>query len=134
MADVQTRTVADKASLSDLRRTLRQDLAAAGVAEPVTFDCLVAVTEMWAHSAARAADPAPSVRWDITPSEARFYIQGCGTKESCMASHPSRAMPSVALPADGLEDLAMTLVSGLMDRVEVVETSSGRTIHLTKSL
>lgn len=134
MADVQTKTVADKASLSDLRRILRQDLAAAGVADPVTFDCLVAITEMWSRSAARAADPAPSVRWDITSSEARFYIQGCGTKESCMASHPSRSVPSLALATDTLEELSMALVAGLMDGVEVVETPSGRTIRLTKSL
>ena len=134
MADVQTRTVADKASLSDLRRTLRQDLAAAGVAETVTFDCLIAITEMWTRSASRPADPPPSVRWDITPAEACFYIHGCGTKESCMASHPSRTMPSLDLPADTLDELSMTMVSGLMDRVEVLETSSGRTIRLTKSL
>lgn len=134
MANVQTRTVADKASLSDLRRTLRQDLAAAGVADPVTFDCLVAVTEMWTRSAVRPADPAPCVRWDITSSEALFYIEGCATKEACMASHPSRAMGSLDLPPDDLDDLSMTLVAGLMDGVEVLDTASGRTIRLTKSL
>lgn len=134
MVDVQTRTVADKASLSDLRRLLRQDLAAAGVSDPITFDCLVAVTEMWARSTGRPADPAPCVHWDISSSEACFSIEGCATKESCMASHPSRPMPLLDLTPDTLEELSMALVTGLMDRVEVSETSSGRTIRLTKLL
>ncbi|MFP5353180.1 MAG: ATP-binding protein [Actinomycetota bacterium] len=126
--------MADKASLSDLRRTLRQDLAAAGVADPVTFDCLVAVTEMWTRSAGRAADPAPSVHWDITSSEACFSIEGCTTKSSCMACHPSRPRSALEMPSETLEDLSMALVTGLMDRVEVSETTSGRTIRLTKLL
>ena len=134
MAAVQTRTVADKASLSDLRRSLRHDLAAAGAPDPIAFDCLVAVTELWSRSAAQPLEPAPSVRWDITPSEARFYIQRCGTKESCKASHPSRAMPSIDLSQGALDDLALTLVTGLMDRVDVVDGPAGRIVCLTKSL
>lgn len=38
------------------------------------------------------------------------------------------------MPSETLEDLSMALVTGLMDRVEVSETTSGRTIRLTKLL
>lgn len=132
MSLVQTRMVADKASLSDLRRSLRHDLAAAGASDPVAFDCLIAVSEMWSRSADQPLEP-PAVRWDITASEARFYIEGCGTKETCMASHPSRAMP-LDLSAGALDDLSISLVTALMDKVDVVDGPSGRTFCLTKSL
>lgn len=135
MAHVQTRTVADKASLSDLRRSLRHELAAAGVPDPITFDCLVAVTEMWSRSAPLPTDPAPEVRWDITPAEARFYIQGGGSEQACKASHPSRAASApLDVAVATLDEASIALVTGLMDGVRVTDGPSGRTVCLTKSL
>ena len=113
---------------------MRHDLAAAGASDPIAFDCLVAVTEMWTRSTAQPLEPAPSVRWDITASEACFYIERCGTKESCKATHPSRAMPAIDLSQVDLDDLSMALVTSLMDRVDVVDGPSGRTFCLRKSL
>lgn len=133
MASVQTRSMADKASLSGIRRSLRHDLAAAGVAEPVAFDCLVAVTEIWSRAARDGtADPGASVTWDITPTEARFYIQAERTRDGCKASHPSRG--SVPRPAASAEELSLTLVTGLMDGVDVTEGAGGRIFCLTKIL
>lgn len=133
MAPVQTRSMADKVSLSGVRRSLRHDLAAAGVAEPVTFDCLVAVTEIWSRAAGDGGvDPGASVTWDITPTEARFYIQAERTRDGCKASHPSRS--SVVRPAASVEELSLSLVTGLMDGVDVTDGAAGRTFCLTKFL
>ncbi len=133
MASVHTRSMADKASLSGIRRSLRHDLAAAGVAEPVAFDCLIAVSEIWTRAADDGSvDPGTSVTWDITPTEARFYIQAERTRDACKASHPSRG--SVSRPAVSLEELSLSLVSGLMDGVDVTDGAAGRTFCLTKFL
>lgn len=96
MGCVHTTSVADKASLSDLRRSLRHDLAAAGVADPVTFDCLVAVGELWSRAGGGiSGQPGPSVTWDISPTELRFQVRSSHTIDGCKASHPSRTGGSI---------------------------------------
>lgn len=132
MASVQTRSVADKASLSGIRRSLRHDLAAAGVAEPVAFDCLVAVSEAWSLAGDGSADPITSVTWDLTPTEARFYIHAECTRDGCKASHPSRGAADPS-PVSS-DELSLSLVAGLMDGVDVAESGPGRTFCLTKFL
>jgi anti-sigma regulatory factor (Ser/Thr protein kinase) len=136
MASVQTRSVADKASLSDLRRSLRHDLAAAGVAEATTFDCLIAVTEACNRATANSssADPGASITWDTTPTEARFCIEGACSRDACRAFHPSRTDHLDLTDTASSDDMSLALINGLMDRVEVVSGARGRIVSLTKLL
>lgn len=138
MGNVQTRPVADKASLSGLRRSIRADLSRAGIDPSDAFDCLVAVTEACTHlllgpRGETSADHA--IAWDIETGCVRFHIhEGC-TRTSSKASHPSGGGPSTF---SGLEvvpdDLPLALMNGLMDEVVVRDGSTGRTTTLTKRL
>jgi anti-sigma regulatory factor (Ser/Thr protein kinase) len=131
---VQTHSVADKASLSGLRRSIRSDLARAGVDPALTFDCLVAVTEACTQIllGSDGSDEA-AITWSIEESAATFSIhQTCG-RERCRASHPagrSRPGPATAEILDG--DLPLALMRQLMDRVSVEEGPGGRRTTLTK--
>lgn len=135
---VQTRSVADKASLSDLRRSIRSDLARAGVDPSCTFDCLVAVTEACTQVLLQNKPEAvegPAITWEIEAERVRFHIYERCTPTSSKASHPSGGGRSTFRGAEVVpSDLAVTLMSGLMDNVVVRDGSGGRTTTLTKQL
>ena len=137
MGDVQTRSVADKASLSDLRRSIRADLTRAGVDPSSAFDCLVAVTEACTQVLLQQATEidGPAITWEIDPGCIRFQIHERFTRTSSKASHPSgggrSTFPGLEVVPD---DLPLALMSGLMDEVVVRDGSGGRITTLTKQL
>lgn len=128
--------MADKASLSGLRRSIRADLSRAGVDAACAFDCLVAVTEACTQVLLGTEVPdAPAITWEIEPGCIRFHIHERCTRTSSKASHPSGGGRSTF---SGLElvpdDLPFALMNGLMDEVVVRDGSGGRTTTLTKQL
>lgn len=136
MVLVQTRTVADKASLSGLRRAIRGDLSRAGVEPAAVFDCLVAVTEAWNHVLEDAASDhaAPALAWSVESGSVRFQVQESCTRASARASHPSgRGRPAGPLQTVA-DDLPLALMRTVMDEVDVEDGPAGRMISLTKHL
>ena len=130
--------MADKASLSGLRRSIRADLSRAGVDASCAFDCLVAVTEACTQVLLHhpgEADDAAAITWQIDSGCVRFQILERSTRTSAKASHPSGGGRSTFA---GLEvipnDLPLALVNGLMDEVIVRDGSGGRITTLTKQL
>lgn len=136
--DVHTSSVADKASLSGLRRSIRADLSLAGVDPSCAFDCLVAVTE--ACTQVLLARPweggeGPTITWEIEPGCVRFHIHERFTRTSSKASHPSGGGRSTFVGAEVVPDgLPYALINGLMDEVVVRDGSGGRITSLTKQL
>ena len=138
MVDVQTRSVADKASLSGLRRSIRADLSRAGVDPCCAFDCLVAVTEactqVLLQGSAENLD-GPAITWEIDSGCIRFQIHERVTRTSSKASHPSgggrATFPGLELVPD---EPPLALMNGLMDEIVVRDGSGGRITTLTKQL
>ena len=136
---MQTRSVADKASLSGLRRSIRADLSEAGVDPSTAFDCLVAVTEACTQAliACDGEGDEPAVTWGFEPGAVRFDVRehAC-TRAVSKATHPS-GRPSAGI-LEGAEllgpDLPLALMRSLMDVVEVSQGPSGRIVSLTKLL
>lgn len=135
MAYVQTRSVADKASLSDLRRRIRADLARAGVDPALTFDCLVAVTEACTQALLAGVElgDGPAVTWELDATTIRFEVLQSSSLRRSKASHPS-AGPRFAIRDVVDEALPLALMENLMDRVTVQDGPGGRIITLTKQL
>lgn len=137
MGGVQPTSVADKASLSDLRRSIRADLAAVGAHPSVTFDCLVAVTEACAAAllgCVEGSEP-PDISWDIRPERACFRVSQRCARWRSKASHPSRAAVGTADLLDVVDEtLPMSLIERLVDGVRVQDGPSGRIVTLTKLL
>lgn len=130
--------LADKASLSGVRRAIRSDLNRAGVDPSLSFDCLVAVTEACTNALMHGhddEDPFPEIEWEIDGDAARFFVLDYSTQQWSRTSHPSW---------DGLEDLDETedrvggfgldLMRGLMDEVEIRIGPDGTTVCLVKKL
>lgn len=137
MGGVQPTSVADKASLSDLRRSIRADLAAMGADPAIAFDCLVAVTEACAAALLGCDDGSepPDISWEIEPGRACFRVtQRCARSRS-QASHPSRASVPEGDPLEVVDDSGpIVLIRGLMDTVRVQDGPSARIVTLTKLL
>ena len=134
---MQPTPVADKASLSDLRRSIRADLAGRGVDPSVAFDCLVAVTEACAAALVGCEDgpEVPDVSWVLEPGCICFRVCHTCTRRRSKASHPSRAAAGDTDLRDVVdENLPRTLIEGLMDDVRVQDGPSGRIVTLTKLL
>ena len=134
---MQPTPVADKASLSDLRRRIRADLAGGGVDPSITFDCLVAVTEACTAALAGCLDDAgpPDISWEIHPRCICFRVCHTCTTWRSKASHPSRAAMGDGDTRDVVdENLPATLIGRLMDEVRVQDGPSGRIVTLTKHL
>lgn len=136
---MQTHSVADKASLSGLRRSIRAVLADAGVDPSAAFDCLVAVTEACTQALIHCKDEGdePAVSWRLDPGSIRFDVREAAcTRAVSKATHPSGRYPRATGAVDELlgPDLPLALMRSLMDEVEVCEGPSGRIVSLTKLL
>jgi hypothetical protein len=132
---VQTRSVADKASLSGLRRSIRADLAHAGVDPSLAFDCLVAVTEACTQALTHchAVDEEPAVSWTLDSRCVRFDVsEPACTRAVSKATHPSGGPGAMDDPLG--PDLPLAMMRSLMDEVEVSQGPSGRIVSLTKLL
>lgn len=139
---MRSRAVADRASLSGIRRRIRAELAQAGADPSSSFDCLVAVTQACTNALFHGGNPSgddhpPEIRWEIGDEEACFYVEESLTREwRAMAAHPSRVSLEVMegeleRRAEGFE---LDLMRGLMDEVEIDVSPSVTTVRLLKRL
>ncbi|MDQ4059007.1 MAG: ATP-binding protein [Actinomycetota bacterium] len=133
---VNKRPLADKASLSSIRKAIRADLAKAEADPSLAFDCLVAVTEACTnallHGHHRTDDPPPEILWEVDGAAARFYIQDYSTQQWSKTSHPSR--DAVADLEERIGGYGLDLMRGLMDEVDIQMGPEGTTVCLVKSL
>jgi serine/threonine-protein kinase RsbW len=126
--------VSDKASLSEIRHSIRGDLSRFGASEQCAFDCVVAVTEACTNAlefgTSQDEDPwPPMVWWEIHPEVATFQVEDHSARRWAMASHPSKGEDLLRDRGRGFQ-----VMRGLMDEVEVVSVDTGTTVRLTKRL
>lgn len=126
--------MADKASLSGLRRSIRADLCRAGVDPSLTFDCLVAITEACTQVLLKGRQDGdePAVTWQIDRSHVCFEVRETCSRAASKASHPSGRSATVAGTDAVGENLPLAVMKSLMDDVRVLDGPRGRTISLTK--
>jgi len=133
---VNKRPLADKASLSSIRKAIRADLSKAKVDPSLAFDCLVAITEACTnallHGHRVADDPTPEILWEVDGAAARFYIQDYSTQQWSKTSHPSR--DAEAELEERIGGYGLDLMRGLMDEVDIQMGPEGTTVCLVKSL
>jgi anti-sigma regulatory factor (Ser/Thr protein kinase) len=127
-------TVDDKASLSEIRHSIRADLERVGASQQAAFDCVVAVTEACTNALEYGTSPAegiavPTIEWEVGPGRATFQIEDHSARRWSMASHPSKGEDLMRDRGRGFQ-----VMQGLMDEVEVVSLDSGTTVRLQKEL
>lgn len=126
--------VTDKASLFDIRHSMRGDLGRAGASEQISFDCVVAVTEACTNALEYGMSDeegarAPELRWEIDPSIATFHVQDHSSRRWSMATHPSKGEDLLRDRGRGFE-----MMRGLMDEVDVQSLDGGTVVRLRKRL
>ena len=112
---MQTHSVADKASLSGLRRSIRADLAHAGVDPSAAFDCLVAVTEACTQALVHCDGEGdePAVSWTLHPGSVRFDVRETAcTRAVSKATHPSGRSPLAPTAVEDEGHLHVDLILG----------------------
>jgi anti-sigma regulatory factor (Ser/Thr protein kinase) len=132
---VNKRPLADKASLSAIRKAIRADLSKAKADPSLAFDCLVAITEACTNALLHGHsvdDPAPEILWEVDGAAARFYIQDYSTQQWSKTSHPSR--DAEAELEQRIGGYGLDLMRGLMDEVDIQMGPEGTTVCLVKSL
>ena len=121
-------TLADKSSLSGIRKQIRSELNSIGAPSGPAFDCLVAVTEACTNALLHGVDangsPAPEISWSIDESCARFLIKDFSNKEGAERRDPESE------PRDG--GFGLPMMRKLMDTVDVHFSPSGTTVALEK--
>ena len=127
---VQVQALADKSSLSGIRRAIRVQLQDAEASPSQSFDCLVAVTEACTNALlhGRGAGDArdPEVEWEITHACARFLIRDFAPHERAK----SKTTPKDKEKRDGGYGLKM--MRQLMDEVDIKFSPTGTTVALVK--
>lgn len=130
---MNTHPVADKASLSGIRKLIRSDLNRAGIDPSLGFDCLIAITEACANALLHASvgrESPPRIAWDIGPDNARFYVQDFATRPwNSKTMHPSRTESDAEAQYGGF---GIDLMRGLMDEVDIDVGPNGTTVSLVK--
>jgi anti-sigma regulatory factor (Ser/Thr protein kinase) len=130
---VKKHPLADKASLSGVRKKIRSDLSRVGADASHAFDCLVAVTEACTNALVhgqRADDPSPEILWEVDHDAARFYIQDYSNQQWSKTSHPSRE--TQAELEERIGGFGLDLMRGLMDEVDIQIGPDGTTVCLVK--
>jgi anti-sigma regulatory factor (Ser/Thr protein kinase) len=131
MVVVRAQPLGDKASLSQVRRQIRADLARRDIDQSDLFDCLVAVTEACTRALVQADAPvSPTVAWEITDSLARFYVRDFTGKEWSRVSHPSRRDDE----SEEASNYGLDIIRSLMDEVDVAVGPDGTVVSLVKRL
>lgn len=132
---MQTHVLVDKASLSKIRKLVKADLVKVGARPSVVFDCLVAVTEACAQAlhgrSDRAGEPS-KISWVIERQHAEFCLEDFSKRTPPDADHPKRRIHEVIEKETGLSGLADDVIQGVMDRVEVEESPTSRSLKMTK--
>lgn len=130
---MDTHPVADKASLSGIRKLIRSELNRAGIDPSLGFDCLVAITEACTNALVHGSfdqESPPRIAWDIDPDGARFYVQDFAARPwNSRTMHPSRTAPDAEAHYGGF---GVDLMRGLMDEVDIDVGPDGTTVSLLK--
>ena len=134
---MQAHLLVDKASLSKIRRLVRADLVKMGAPPSVVSDCLLAVTEACTSALHgrndRAGEPS-KITWVIERDRAEFCVEDFSKLTAPSKPHPKRRIHEVIEEETGLRDLGQDVIQGLMDEVDVAETSVSRSVKMTKLL
>ena len=126
---VQVQALADKSSLSGIRKIIRSELKDAEAPASESFDCLVAVTEACTnalvHGRGESEAPDPEIGWEIDSACARFYIRDFAPQQT-----PSTKPAAKGEERDGGYGLKM--MRQLMDEVDIRFSPEGTTVMLVK--
>ncbi|HEX2240477.1 MAG TPA: ATP-binding protein [Actinomycetota bacterium] len=133
---LQRHQIGDKASLSTIRRSIRSELANAGIDPAQVFDCLIAVTEACTNALVHGRDcdgeePAPEIVWDIRDSSATFWVRDFSSARRSRAVHPAAGDSRVA-SEDSLQGMGIALMDDLMDHLEIRRGPAGTVVTLRK--
>jgi serine/threonine-protein kinase RsbW len=124
--------LADKSSLSGIRKLIRAELRDVDAPASESFDCLVAVTEACTnallHGRGDGEGPDPEVSWEIDRGEARFTIRDFADHGSSKPTDRPRDKED----RDGGYGLKM--MRQLMDNVDIRFSPRGTTVLLVKVL
>lgn len=132
---VKAHPVADKASLSAIRRQIRLELNRLRIDPSELFDCLVAVTEAGTHALLHGVqqDRPPTVAWEIGRDGALFYVRDFGGRAWSRVSHPSRRSDDEQpAGADAVGGYGIEIMRGLMDEVDIDVGPDGTCVRLVK--
>ncbi len=134
---MQAHVLVDKASLSKIRKLIRAELVKVGAEPSFIFDCLVAVTEACAQAlhgrGERVGEPS-KVTWTIDSHGAEFCVEDFSKQARSEGPHPKRRFHEVIEQETGISGLGDDVIDNLMDRVEIEETPSVRSVKMTKLL
>ena len=134
---MQAHVLVDKASLSKIRKLVRTDLVKVGARPAEVFDCLVAVTEACTQALNGRGDKLgePSkISWTIDRGHAEFCIEDFSKLTQSPGPHPKRRIHEIIEQETGLSGIGEDVIDNLMDRVEVEETDSWRSVKMMKLL
>jgi serine/threonine-protein kinase RsbW len=137
---MRRRPLVDKASVSEVRKRLREELESSGADPDLAFDCLVALTEACSNAylhghSEDTVDRPPLVEWEIDGRHATFIVRDFSNHGWDRTSYPSIPVDAeMTAPETRVGGLGLKLMTDLMDTVDIERTESGTTVTLTKSL
>jgi len=137
---LKRRPLVDKASVSEVRRRLREELERAGADPDLAFGCLVALTEACSNAylhghSEETVDRPPLVEWDIDRRRVVFIIRDFSNHGWERTSYPSIPVDAeMTAPETRVGGLGLKLMNDLMDSVDIDRTDTGTTVTLTKAL
>jgi serine/threonine-protein kinase RsbW len=135
---MKSRPLVDKASVSEVRQGLRDDLEGSGVDHSAAFDCLVAVTEACSNAylhgrSEETVDRPPQVEWEITNQAVTLVVKDFSNHGWEGTSYPSIPVDAeMTAPETRVGGLGVQLMTDLMDDVQIERTDKGTTVTLTK--
>jgi serine/threonine-protein kinase RsbW len=134
---MNSRPLVDKASVSEVRQGLRDDLEGSGVDRSAAFDCLVALTEAcsnaYLHGRSEETDRPPQVEWEITNQAVTLVVKDFSNHGWERTSYPSIAVDAeMTAPETRVGGLGLQLMTDLMDDVQIERTDKGTTVTLRK--
>jgi serine/threonine-protein kinase RsbW len=135
---MNSRPLVDKASVSEVRQGLRDDLVGSGVDQSAAFDCLVALTEACSNAylhgrSEETVDRPPQVGWEITNEAVTLVVKDFSNHGWERTSYPSIPVDAeTTAPETRVGGLGLQLMTDLMDDVQIEKTAKGTTVTLRK--
>jgi anti-sigma regulatory factor (Ser/Thr protein kinase) len=130
--------VADRRSLSGIRRRLRAEMSRLEIDPSLSFDCLVAVTEACTNALVHGMNESdaahPRLSWEIDRDFARFAVEDFSAHGWSMAAHPSGGLLDMSREQyeRRVGGFGLPIMRQLMDDVDIHIGSRGTTVVLTK--
>jgi serine/threonine-protein kinase RsbW len=129
--------LADKGSLSDLRRAIRADLVGAGMDPSDAFDCLVSVTEACTNALLHGRETeehSPEITWDIHTAAVVFCVRDYSALKWSRTKHPSRHLEEDFLEDARFGGFGLDVMRRLMDDVRIDVSAQGTEVCMTKRM